>query len=62
MNQSICDFKNCNKLVNDKRNIMIGRMNPWNRYIKFQSCDACMDHVMLKLNSKLKQLYISRHS
>ena len=56
MNQSICDFKNCKKLVNDKRNIMIGRMNPWNRYIKFHSCDACMDHFMHKLNSKLKQL------
>ena len=52
----ICDFKNCNKLVNDKRNIMIGRMNPWNRYIKFQSCDICMDRFMHKLNNELKQL------
>jgi len=57
MNQPpICDFKNCNKLVNDKRNIMIGRMNPWNRYIKFQSCDTCMDRFVHRLNNELKQL------
>ena len=57
MNQPpICDFKDCNNLVNDKRNIMIGRMNPWNKYAKFQSCNTCLDRFMHKLNSELKQL------
>jgi hypothetical protein len=53
--RSICDFRQCSNPVEDERNIMIGRMNPWDRYAKFQTCDNCMMEFMKYINLKLKK-------